>query len=244
MLKPEIFATAEHLHHAAADLCVNRCSAAIATQGAFHLALSGGTTPKALFRLLASMEYRQQINWENVHVYFGDERFVPHNHNDSNYKMAKDTLLDNVPCRPENIHPIDTAVDSAQTAAAFYSKTLTTHLPKNSQGRHEFDLILLGLGPDGHTASLFPDTLALKEMDKICTAVFVEKFNSWRITMTYPIINAAKEILLLSEGEGKANIVYDLLITEKDTTRYPVQRIKPAGRMSWFIDEAATKKLT
>ncbi|MDX1812883.1 MAG: 6-phosphogluconolactonase, partial [Gammaproteobacteria bacterium] len=117
-------------------------------------------------------------------------------------------------------------------------------LPCNADKNPQFDLILLGLGPDGHTASLFPDTSALNEHQELCTAVYVKKFESWRITITFPVINAAREILLLSEGEGKADIVRELLIDKKDAFTYPVQFIKPKGNMHWYIDRAAAKNVT
>ncbi len=244
MLTPQIFASAEQMHHAAAEHWVTCCRAAIATHGGFHIALSGGSTPKALFKLMASDEYRQRIAWDKIHFYFGDERFVPHDHDDSNYKMARNFLLDHVPCDPDKVHPVNTALESAEAAAREYENVLRQTVPQANNGNIQFDLVLLGLGPDGHTASLFPDTGALHETEKLCTAVYVAKFDSWRVTITFPVINSAKNILLLSEGEGKAEILYDLVVKYKNERHYPVQYIQPQGKMLWFIDNAAAKLLT
>lgn len=243
MIQPEIFESPSKLHIAAAELWMSRCSAAIESHGSFHVALSGGTTPKALFQLLASEDYASHIPWDKIHFYFGDERFVPQDHQDSNFKMANDAMLSKLPYNPHHVHAVATSLPDATAAANAYAEILATNLPKDENGNQHFDLVLLGLGPDGHTASLFPDTQALDEMEKTCTAVYVEKFKSWRTTITYPVINAAREILLLSEGEGKADIVQDLLVNKKDANIYPIQRVKPSGKIHWYIDKAAAKNL-
>ena len=239
MISPTIFRDAKQLHESAAEHWIRCCSEAITRHGSFHVALSGGTTPKALFQLLASNPYVTTIPWDKIHFYF-----VPKEHNDSNFKMASDAMLSKIPCNPQQIYAVDTSLVDAATAAAAYEQLLKDKLPKDPQGVQHFDLVLLGLGPDGHTASLFPDTAALTENNKTCTAVYVEKFKSWRITITFPVINLANNILLMSEGAGKADIIKELLINKKDTLTYPVQRIEPQGNMLWYVDKAAAEKLT
>ncbi|HFE38401.1 MAG TPA: 6-phosphogluconolactonase [Gammaproteobacteria bacterium] len=240
---PEIYENSLSLHRAAADYFLKVYQAAVTSQDMFHVALSGGTTPKHLYKLLAQSEYAEQIDWSKVSVYFGDERFVPHTHNDSNFKMASQALLQHVAIPETNIHKVATNLATAQLAAEDYEMQLMQHLPKNDFNKIQFDLILLGLGPDGHTASLFPDTNILQQQTKYCDAVFVKKFNSWRISITFPVINQAKHILLLSEGAAKSDIVYALSQTNAENLIYPVQMIKPQNTMHWYIDKSAAARL-
>lgn len=243
MITPDIFETSSSLHIAAADYFLNSYKKAIQHHNAFHVALSGGTTPKFLYQLLAKPPYKTEINWSNVFIYFGDERFVPNTHNDSNYKMASQTLLLNVPLATDHILSVDTSLNTARLSAEDYHTRLTNQLPIDNQGNQQFDLVLLGLGPDGHTASLFPDTAILQQTETLCDAVYVEKFDSWRISLTYPAINTAAHILLLSEGAGKADIIHELVNAPEADNKYPVQAIKPKHVMHWFIDKAAATRL-
>lgn len=238
MIKPEVFEDKTSLYVAAAEYFVQCYETAIGTHNAFHVALSGGSTPKNLYRLLTSAPYADKINWGLVHFYFGDERFVSHDSDESNFKMAKQALLDNVACPAQNIHPVNTALDSADLAAAAYENTLHASLPQVNQ-QSVFDLVLLGLGADGHTASLFPDTDILDINNKDCAAVFVEKMNNWRVSITFPTINRAQHILLLAESVTKADIVKSIIEWDKPTPNYPVQRIAPGHKMRWYIDRAA-----
>ena len=241
MLKPTIFDDASQLHSAVADYCVQAYEETISQQAGFHIALSGGTTPKRLYQLLAASPYAEKFDWSKVYVYFGDERFVPHSHDDSNYLMASNALLQKVPLPSENIFAVPTDLVDAKTAASHYQSTLEEHLPKDVDKMPQFDLVLLGLGPDGHTASLFPDTEILDQYSKTCDAVYVKKFDSWRISITFPTINRAKRILLLSEGAGKADIISELV--KSDTQHYPVQMINAQYQMDWFVDRAAAQQL-
>jgi len=243
MISPTIFKDSPALHIAAADYFLKICQKCTDEQGIFHVALSGGTTPKYLFQLLAKSPYAEKINWSKVHIYFGDERFVPHTHVDSNFKMASQALLEHVELPQNNIHRVATDLASAQLAAEDYQSTMSELLLKDANGIPQFDLVLLGLGPDGHTASLFPDTNILHQHNKLCDAVFVKKFDSWRISITFPVINHAKHILLLSEGDGKVDIVKELVNIEQNEEKYPVQMIKPENEMCWYIDKAAAKGL-
>lgn len=243
MITPDVFEDSPSLHIAAADYFLSCYKNAVECHNTFHVALSGGTTPKFLYQLLAKSPYQTEIDWRKVIIYFGDERFVPHSHDDSNYKMASQALLLNVPLVVDNIHAVSTNLNSAQSAAEDYHRRLTLHLPKDNQDNHQFDLVLLGLGPDGHTASLFPGTPILQETKTLCGAVYVEKFDSWRISLTYPAINHAAHILLLSEGAGKVDIVHELVNAPKSDHQYPVQAITPRHKMHWFIDKAAAIRL-
>jgi len=243
MISPTIFKDSPTLHIAAADYFLKIYQKCIEEKNVFHVALSGGTTPKYLFQLLAKSPYAEKINWSKVHIYFGDERFVPHTHDDSNFKMASQALLEHVELPQANIHQVATDLANAHLAAENYQSIMNEFLSKDANGTPQFDLVLLGLGPDGHTASLFPDTDILQQHKKLCDAVFVKKFNSWRISITFPVINHAKHILLLSEGDGKVDIVKELVNIEQNEKKYPVQMIKPENEMCWYIDKAAAKGL-
>jgi len=239
MIKPKIFESAKVLHKAAADYFLSCYKNAVTEHGDFHIALSGGGTPRALYQLLAEEPYKSAIDWQKVHCYFGDERFVAHDHQDSNFKMATEALLSHVDFNENHIHAVPTELSDAKTAAEAYENTLKKHLPKNSDQQLSFDLVLLGLGTDGHTASLFPDTTALTEEQALCVAVYVEKMQSWRVTITFPVINQAKHILLLSESVTKADIIKSLSEWTDPTPGYPIQRVNPQFEMCWYIDNAA-----
>ncbi len=235
MKKPTIFPTPDALCSAAADFWLTAYSAAILSHGSFHVALSGGTTPKKLYEKLATPTYQSKIEWGKVHFYFGDERFVPLDHPDSNYKMAKNALLSKIDCPASHIHPVAVEQESAEAAAAQYGTTLTQHLPANNK----FDLVLLGLGADGHTASIFPGTDAVNEKSKLCRAVFVKKMDSWRVTITFVVINNATNVLLLSEGSTKAHIINTLLAVDTPEFQFPVQHVHQSEGFFWYIDQAA-----
>lgn len=207
-----------------------------------HVALAGGSTPKHLYQLLAQPEFAQQMPWESVHIYMGDERSVPHDHADSNYRMAQETFLEQVPIPTDNIHPMDAAPDPEAGARA-YEQLLTTKLPLSENGVPIFDLILLGLGPDGHTASLFPDTTILQEKTHYVAAVYVEKLKTWRVSLTFPVINQARHVLVMASGEGKAAILEQIMDAKNDE-KYPVQMIEPQGDMIWYLDRAAASLLS
>jgi 6-phosphogluconolactonase len=236
--KVNVYKTVELLNETVAEDILSLCQACIENHGSFHIALAGGGTPKKLYQLIASDAFRDKFPWEKIHVYFGDERCVPADHEDSNYRMANDALLTKVPIPVENIHPIRIDVDDAAASADRYNDELIESLPSD-QGTPKFDLVLLGLGDDGHTASLFPGTPILQQMEKYADAVYVEKFSSWRISITYPIINAAANIFLVTTGEGKARIVKTVMFDELPAEPYPIQRIQGQGNMYWYLDEAA-----
>lgn len=236
----QILDDADSLAQRAADLWLQWAQQAAGEDKSFHVAFSGGTTPKRLYRLLAQSPYLQKMPWSIHQFYFGDERFVPASHADSNLRMARETLLDHVPCQPDQIHAVDTRVEHAELAAKKYHQELQRHLPS----RHQlpcFDLVLLGMGNDGHTASLFPDSSALVETNDNVTATFVAKMNSWRITCTYPVINNARRVLVLIEGEAKAEVLRDVL--QGPPGKFPIQGVQPNGEFIWLVDKPAARLL-
>lgn len=216
---------------------------ACAARGAFHLVLSGGTTPRSLYQTLSAPEFRSTIDWARVHVYFGDERAVPPEHPDSNYGMAKAALLDHVPIPPAQIHRIDVAFASVRQDAAHYAKTLASNAPHDAQGVPQFDLILLGMGPDGHTASLFPYSCILREQHRCVAAVYVDKFQTWRVSLTYPVLNHARHLLFLVAGADKAAMVRRVHVQSSPGPAVPVQRIVAQGEVEWLLDTAAAAEL-
>lgn len=236
MQKPEITVLPDPAAVAAeaAERLVRAAEEAIALSSRFSVALAGGSTPRALFELLAGDAYRNRVDWPNVHVYFGDERTVPPDHRDSNYGMARATLLSKVPIPETQVHRMRGEIDP-QEAAKEYGQLL-----KDQFGDGGLDLILLGMGDDGHTASLFPGTPALAEPKHRAFANPVPKLNTTRITMTAPFINRAREVLITVTGANKASRLSEVLEGPRDTERLPVQLIQPTtGKLTWLVDAAA-----
>lgn len=228
----KIMSDGASLIEAATEQFVASARAAIAKRGVFYVALAGGSTPKGLYQKLATSPYLEQIDWSRVHLFFGDERCVLPTHDDSNFKMAREAMIDHLPIPQQNVHRMPTELGDAADVATNYAVTMAETL----QGE-PLDLVLLGLGPDGHIASLFPGTPALDVTDTLTTSLYVEKFDSWRVTMTYPTINAAKQVIVFIGGEAKAPIVKD--ITTDAVAGLPVQRLAPQGEYYWFMDKAA-----
>jgi 6-phosphogluconolactonase len=228
----KILADATSLVEAATEQFVHAARTAIAKRGVFHVALAGGSTPKGLYQKLATSPYVEQIDWSRVHLFFGDERCVLPTHDDSNFKMANEAMIKHVPIPQENVHRMPTEEGVAPEVAIRYGRTMLEIL-----GDQPLDLVLLGLGPDGHIASLFPDTEALDVTDRTTTSLYVDKFESWRVTMTYPTINAARQVIVFIAGEAKAPIVND--ITTDAVQGLPVQRLAPQGEYYWYMDAAA-----
>lgn len=219
--------------HAAAERIVQSSRAGIARSGEFSMALSGGSTPRALYSLLASDEFFHQIEWGKVQFYFGDERCVPPDSDESNYRMARESLFDHAPIPAANIHRIHGEMPP-EAAAEEYDKLLAERCPNG------MDLTLLGMGPDGHTASLFPYSPALNEKERLCVANWVEKFKTWRVTMTVPYLNRSGEVLILAGGAEKKARLQEVLEGPRDPERLPIQLITPdSGRLIWLMDVAA-----
>ncbi len=220
-----------------------------ASKGRFTVALAGGSTPKGMYALLASDTYRDRIDWQKVHVFFGDERCVPPEDEFSNYRMANASLLTNVPIPKRQIYRIRGEAPPNIAAGEYEGTLLRIFGQSDAAPLPRFDLILLGMGPDGHTASLFPGSPALKESKRWVVDNYVEKFKGtktpWlRVTLTYPVLNAAAHVLFMVAGADKADALYEVLHGEPNPDLYPSQRIRPsAGRLTWLVDSAAARKL-
>ncbi|MDB5250447.1 MAG: 6-phosphogluconolactonase [Segetibacter sp.] len=231
--------TTKEVLNAAAEYFVKTADEAIAKQGRFTVALSGGSSPKGLFELLAS-EYHSKVDWTKVFFFFGDERYVPADHPDSNALMAKKALFDSLKISPNQIFAIDTSLQPKETAEA-YQKEIEKHF---APGLPTFDLILLGLGDDAHTASLFPHTEVVNATEIGVKEIFVPEKNVYRITFTAPLINLAYHIAFLVFGSSKAEAVRHVLKGDKEYNSYPAQLIQPSnGDVAWFMDEEAALKI-
>jgi 6-phosphogluconolactonase len=246
----EVVATAADLFHTAAEEFIRVARAAIGAQGRFTVALSGGSTPKALYSLLAA-NYAD-FAWNRIFLFFGDERHVPPTDADSNYRMVQESLLTKIAIPAENVFRVPAENPDAAAAASDYEAQLRRFfelLPGDRPGDRpgefpRFDLILLGMGPDGHTASLFPDSPALDEQSRLVVANWVAKFNTDRITFTFPVLNRAAEVMFLVSGADKADMLRQVL-EGKNTPPLPSQRVQPSdGKLLWLLDEAAAAKLT
>lgn len=223
--------------------------------GRFTVALSGGSTPRAMFSLLAADPYLDTMPWSSIYFFWGDERCVPPDHKDSNYRMAFETMLSKAPVPEENIFRVPAELEDHDRAAEDYSATLrnffltgpgaskTGTAPLATLPR--FDLVLLGMGPDGHTASLFPGTTALSVGEQIAVANYVEKFDSYRITLTAATINNARNVTFVAGGGDKADTLKDVLEGSYQPDLYPSQLIRPRnGSLLWMVDEAAASQLS
>ncbi len=237
-----IYPDADTLSHEAARYVVRVANESIVTHGRFTFALAGGSTPKKLYGLLASEPYRDQINWALVEIFWSDERCVPPDSEDSNYHLAEEVLLSKVPIPANQIHrmPADTADQDA--AALAYTEEIQRVFGTN--GIPRFDLLQLGMGPEGHTASLFPHQAALKELRRLVMPVSVPKPPPQRLTFTPPLLNAAVHVLFLVTGQDKADAVQAILEGENNPDEYPAQLIwPPEGEVTWMLDTAAASKL-
>lgn len=233
--------TAEQVAWAAAWRILEQSNASIRERGRFTVALSGGNTPRRVYEMLTDERLSPHIDWPNVHVFFGDERTVPPDHPDSNYRMAYETLLARVPVPPENIHRIE-GVGSASANASLYESEMRGLFGDVEWPR--LDHVLLGMGDDGHTASLFPGTQALGEKRLWVAPNWVEKLGAWRVTLTAPVINAARHVTFLVTGAGKAARLREVLKGERDPLRLPAQLIRPSdGTLEWFVDREAASSL-
>jgi 6-phosphogluconolactonase len=223
---------------AAAELSA-AARAAVAQQGRFSLALPGGHTPRGLYALLAGDEaFRTAIPWARTHVFWGDERHVPPEDPDSNYRMAREVLLDRVPLPAANVHRVFAEERDAGRAAARYEQELRGFFGLEGAALPRFDFVLLGLGPDGHTASLFPGTSALQEATRLVVATHVPALGTDRITLTLPVLNQAACVTFLVSGAEKAPVVRAVL-EQRRGTPLPAQRVRPTGRLLWLLDAAA-----
>ncbi|MBG0784802.1 MAG: 6-phosphogluconolactonase [Anaerolineaceae bacterium] len=224
----------------AAALFIDRAAANIADHGYFSVALAGGGTPAPLYAALASPENRDRVQWEKIHLFWGDERHVPANDSQSNYRLVKEDLLDAVPIPDTNIHRVRTEMD-VRLAAFAYEEDLRQFFHGDWP---RFDLVLLGMGEDGHTASLFPHSAALNEDHRWFVANYAVEKESWRLTLTLNAINAARLVVVLVRGESKAERLRAVFTTPKDPWEMPIQAVSPInGEMIWLMDREAARLL-
>jgi len=230
----------------AAEHCARLAQEAVARAGRFTIALSGGSTPKLLYSLLAAEPYSTSLPWQQTHVFWGDERAVPPGDHDSNFGMAKATLLDRVPIPADRVHRMQAERDDLDLVAREYEAEIARSfgVPPGAEPP-VFDLILLGLGPDGHTASLFPHTEAVRERARWVVRNHVPTLKTDRVTLTAPILNQASMVLFLVAGADKAPALQAVLEGPADPDRLPAQLIQPtSGRLMWLVDRAAAGMLT
>ena len=214
-----------------------------AEKGVFNAALCGGRTPRRLFQLLAAEPFAGLVPWSAIHFFWGDERNVPPGHPDSNYSMARQLLLSQVPVPPANIHRIPTGDGTAIEAADLYERILREKLPI-ANGLPRLDYALMGLGANGHTASLFPYRPTLHERQRLVVADHVDEVNSWRVTLTAPVLNNSAQITFLVMGEDKASVVEQVVEGERNPEATPAQLIAPTnGVLTWILDSAAAGRL-
>ncbi len=236
-----IFETLDALLAAAREEVVARAQKALRARRRFTLSLSGGSTPRRLYESLVGAE----IDWARTQVFFGDERCVPPEHADSNYRMAREALLSKIAIPEKNVHRIRTEDADPERVAKAYEQELQAFFKLRPGELPTFDLVLMGMGPDGHTASLFPGTTALSEEVRLAVAPFVEKLGSWRVTLSAPVFNHARTALFLVAGEDKAAALQGVLEGEHPAEEFPARLIKPtAGELLWWVDKAAAKLLT
>jgi len=236
--------TPQDLFQAAAEEVIRSATDAVAQRGRFTIALSGGSTPRNLYTLIAA-NASATLPWDQMFFFWGDERHVPQDSPDSNYRMAQEALLSKVPVPPANIFPVPAENPDAAQAAEIYEQTLRKFFAVAPGEFPRFDLILLGMGPDGHTASLFPETPALQEKSRLVVANWVEKLGSSRITFTLPLLNAARRVAFLVSGTDKAAALHEVLEGSAPSEKYPSRLVQPSeGKVIWFVDRAAASELS
>ncbi len=233
----EVLPDANHLVQRALELTKAEIQRAIAARGRFTLALAGGSTPKPLYAALA----QQDLPWEQIHVFWGDERYVPQDHPDSNAGMARQVWLDRVPIPAANLHPIPTGSGDPAVDAQAYEQELQTFFGIGPGQIPALDLVLLGMGPDGHTASLFPYTAALQVCDRLITVG--DKEGQPRITFTIPLLNQAHNVIFLVTGENKRPALAAIFSPEGNDLAYPARYIRPQEHLIWLLDQAAGAEL-
>ncbi|MGA2989554.1 MAG: 6-phosphogluconolactonase [Candidatus Korobacteraceae bacterium] len=251
-----VYGDPERLASAAAELFVSAAAEAITARGRFRVALAGGSTPRRAYELLATDAFKGRVDWDHVDIFWGDERYVPADDRDSNYRMTADALLRHVPVPTANVHRVPTEISPPSAAAAAYENEIRQSFG-GSSALPQFDLIYLGLGTNGHTASLFPHSPALKETSRLVLADFVagvipphpakrdknrlagDPGHAWRISMSAPLLNRGRTVAFLIAGREKAQVLRDVLLGPRDPERLPAQLIVPEGNLLWLADAAA-----
>jgi 6-phosphogluconolactonase len=234
----------EAIFRASADEFVRLAKEAIGARKRFTVALSGGSTPRGLFELLTTPAYKSQVDWAKVEFFWGDERSVPPDNKDSNYHMAREAMLSKLPIADTQVHRLQAERSDRDQAARDYQNEIARVFGVSPDGPPPaFDLILLGMGPCGHTASLFPHTAALKETKRWVVVNHVAKFNTDRVTFTTPLLNRAAHVVFLVAGADKAAALAEVLEGPPNSDEYPSQLIQPAGQPLWLIDKSAAANL-
>ncbi len=240
-VEPDATALAAH----AARLFVEVAEAAVAARGRARIAISGGSTPKVTFGMLAdpALPWLKRMPWDKLELFWVDERCVPPDHADSNYRMTREAMLDHVPLKPEQVHRMEGELEP-EAAAARYESALRNSFRLEGAETPRFDLVQLGMGPDGHTASLFPHTAALHEMGRLAVANHVQNKDAWRVTLTWPVINQAASVFFLIGGADKTHVLSEVMTGPRDVERLPSQLIRPAsGILTLLLDKAAAAEL-
>jgi 6-phosphogluconolactonase len=239
----EVAESADALNHAVAEQFLRLTTDALVTRGRCAVALSGGSTPRSVYQLLGAPAFRARVRWSDIHFFWGDERHVPPDHPDSNYRMAVEAMLSNVPVPPANVHRVRSEVSDAGISAREYDGMIRRCVDGTPMPR--FDVVHLGLGTDGHTASLFPGSAALEERERVCVANWVTALDAYRITLTLPILNAARAVVFIAAGVGKSSIVQRVLRESAELSPLPAQLVRPSdGELWWMLDQAAAGELT
>lgn len=234
--------TTADLYSRAAEIFVSTFAEAVERRGRATVALSGGGTPRGLYTLLAEPQWREKIEWNRLQVFWGDERFVPPTEQESNFRLANETLLSRVPIPAENVHRFRTESGTAAEVAAAYEREIRSTIP--NQEIPAFDLNLLGIGTDAHTASLFPFSPALREENRLVISHYVEQLQAERLTFTVSLINHSRLTLFLVAGPEKAAILAEVLTGKHDSHRLPAQLVRPVGgRLVWLVDAAAGRRI-
>jgi 6-phosphogluconolactonase len=237
-----IFPDLPALFRAAADEFDRQAKAALTARGRFTVVLSGGSTPKGMYNLVAG---NSALPWDKMYFFFGDERHVPPDDSESNYRMARESLLAKVPVPAGNVFRIPAEDQDAAKAAEAYERTLRNFFQAPAGNLPRFDLVLLGMGPDGHTASLFPQTKALQEKSRLVVSNWVEKFKTDRITLTVPALNNAAAVMFLVSGQDKSQALREVLEGTQPAELFPSKLIRPTdGHVIWVIDQAAAADLS
>jgi 6-phosphogluconolactonase len=243
--KIKIVAGETALYQTAADVIVERIAATLLEKEIFTIALSGGSAQNLYALLVNDASLRNRIPWAKIHFFWGDERHVAPNHADSNFRMANETMLSKVPVPPQNIHRVRAEAPDAGKAAAEYEQQIRAFFKLETGQYPCFDCVLLGMGPDGHTASLFPATAALHEKQRLVVANYVEKFQAYRITMTAAVLNNAGMVIFVVGGKKKAQTLKAVLEGEPQPDLLPSQLIRPShGQLLWLVEQAAGSLLS
>lgn len=240
-----VYDSADRVATAAASVFARHAAEAVEARGIARIAISGGSTPKRMFELLASTSqpFRERVPWDKLDLYWVDERCVGPEEADSNYRMTRETLLDKVPLAPEHIHRMEGELDPEE-AANRYESMIRINWKLEGAEAPVFDLVLLGMGDDGHTASLFPNTDALNELGRLVVANHVPQKDTWRLTLTWPVINQARAVVFLIEGQDKADVLHEVLLGKYDPEKLPSQLIRPRnGKLHLLLDAEAAWRL-